>query len=89
MERETLNSKELEELVTKGRITEDSEEDDKGDDGDTSTPLMTPIPAGVVLEKEGDPVPVLLEKKEKADSEDEEGSSLTEKAPEPKFNITK
>ena len=81
IERETLNAKELEELVEKGAISGDKSDDDSDDgNSDTTTPLLTPVMPET---------PVSLEKaqpeKSEAGSEKEE---LLEKEPEPKFNVT-
>ena len=85
IERETLNAKQLEELMEKGTITdEDSDEDDKPSDGDTAAPLMTPIPVDVpVNEAQQEAVPV-----EAGKDADEEEEELAGKATEPKFNVT-
>ena len=85
MERETLNAKQLEELMEKGTITDDVSEDQDDDNGkdDTATPLLTPVQA--------EPS-VSLEKKEQETVQKEtlepEESELPEKTPEPKFNVT-
>ncbi|MBR6709986.1 MAG: ATP-dependent zinc metalloprotease FtsH [Selenomonadaceae bacterium] len=85
IERETLNAKQLEELMEKGTITdEDSDEDDKPSDDDTAAPLMTPIPVDVpVTEAQQEAVPV-----EAGKDADEEEEELAGKATEPKFNVT-
>ncbi|MBR0284747.1 MAG: ATP-dependent zinc metalloprotease FtsH [Selenomonadaceae bacterium] len=85
IERETLNAKQLEELMEKGTITdEDSDEDDKPSDDDTAAPLMTPIPVDVpVNEAQQEAVPV-----EAGKDADEEEEELAGKATEPKFNVT-
>lgn len=85
IERETLNAKQLEELMEKGTITdEDSDEDDKPSDDDTAAPLMTPIPVDVpVNETQQEAVPV-----EAGKDADEEEEELAGKATEPKFNVT-
>lgn len=85
IERETLNAKQLEELMEKGTITdEDSDEDDKPSDDDTAAPLMTPIPVDVpVNETQQEAVPV-----EAGKDADEEEEELARKTTEPKFNVT-
>ncbi|MBR6268036.1 MAG: ATP-dependent zinc metalloprotease FtsH [Selenomonadaceae bacterium] len=81
IERETLNAKELEELVEKGTLSDDNNDDDSDDgDSDTLTPLLTPVMPET---------PVSLEKAQPQASEaDSEKEGLLEKEPEPKFNVT-
>ena len=73
MERETLDASELEELMTKGKITEKPKEEKEPPQDDT--PLMTPIPTTPAVSVE---VSGLSEAPEKAPLG----------APEPKLNIT-
>ncbi len=82
MERETLNAAQLEDLMTKGVITDDAEEKegDKPEDP-TGTPLMTPIP---VSEESAEKQPV----EETANKQTEEEELVKGKEVEPKFNVT-
>lgn len=73
MERETLDASELEELMTKGRITEKSKaEEEPPEDG---TPLMTPIPTTPAVSVE-------------VSGLSEESKEVPLGTPEPKLNIT-
>ena len=74
MERETLDASELDELMTKGKIT-DKPKPDEEEPPEDGTPLMTPIPATPAVSVE---IPGLSE----------EPKEVPLGAPEPKLNIT-
>ncbi len=75
MERETLDASELEELMTKGKISEKPKDDEEPPQDDT--PLMTPIPATPA---------VSVELSGRTEETPAETPPLT--PPEPKLNIT-
>ena len=76
LERETLNASELEELMTKGVISDKDEKDDDADD--TGKPL--PIPVDVVIDDS-------TQTSEEAEHAEEE-RSVPVPTTEPKFNVT-
>ncbi len=84
IEHETLNAAQLEELMEKGTITEETKpEDDSQDEDHTGTPLMTPIPAETPVSEEASEQAVSGENAPETAEE-----PVSEKEPEPKFNVT-
>ncbi len=83
IEHETLNAKQLEELMEKGTFTEESGEDDDKDEDHTGTPLMTPIPV-----ETSETVDAAEQETAQTDAPETVNEPIPEKEPEPKFNVT-
>ncbi len=86
MERETLSAKQLEELLTNGKLSDDEEND--GDDSSDESPKdgdPAVIPATAVAAAGDDAVEA---EAEQAESQEESEMDKEEKNVEPKFNVT-